>query len=173
MTAEQRRDELLKLLQMDIKPMSASNLGERFGVSRQIIVGDVALLRAAGADILATPRGYVMNTQPDEDDTNTYAVMCRHNAAQLHDELYTIVDHGAAVLNVAIEHPLYGTITLPLNIQSRFDADDYLAKVGETDAPLISTLTGGVHMHTIRCADPEAYRRILIDLREKGVLHTD
>lgn len=60
MTAEQRRQEILTLLEQTDTPLSAAALAHRFSVSRQIVVGDVALLRAQGREIVATARGYVI-----------------------------------------------------------------------------------------------------------------
>ena len=173
MNVKQRREELLRLLQMDIKPMSASNIADKFGVSRQIIVGDVALLRASGHDIIATQSGYVLNKKEGEaGDADTYILACSHDKVALEAELYTIVDNGGTVVNVSVDHPLYGAITQELDIRSRFDVDSFLNKVAVTGASLLSSLTAGAHLHTIRCADPEAYRRILAGLREKGILYT-
>lgn len=56
MRAEERRQAIRELLQRAKQPVSATALAAQFSVSRQIIVGDIALLRAAGADISATPR---------------------------------------------------------------------------------------------------------------------
>lgn len=174
MDAKERREQLLKLLKMDIKPMSATSLAEKFGVSRQIIVGDIALLRASGTDILATPRGYIMNRKENEgeDNTDSYVVVCRHDKVQLEDELYVIVDNGGVLLNVVVDHPLYGSINQPLDIKSRYDADNFIAKIAMTGASLLGSLTDGIHMHTIRCPDPESYRRILVGLKEKRLLYT-
>jgi transcriptional regulator of NAD metabolism len=175
MSAKDRREQLLKLLRMDIKPMSANNIAERCGVSRQIIVGDIALLRAAGNDILATQSGYILNKPGGEGglaDSDTYIIACRHDKGLLEAELYAIVDNGGTLVNVSVDHPMYGSITQPLDIHSRFDADTFLSKVAVTGASLLSALTGGAHLHTIRCANPEAYRRILSTLREKGILYT-
>ncbi|MDL2293743.1 transcription repressor NadR [Ruminococcaceae bacterium OttesenSCG-928-D13] len=175
METKQRREELLKLLQMDIKPMSANNIAERFGVSRQIIVGDIALLRAAGHDILATQSGYILNKsdQEDEDaDKDSYILACRHDKGLLEAELYTIVDNGGILVNVSVDHPMFGSIVQPLDIRSRFDADAFLSKVAVTGASLLSSLADGAHLHTIRCANPDAYRRILSGLRELGILYT-
>ncbi len=175
MDAKVRREELLKLLQMDIKPMSASNIAERFDVSRQIIVGDIALLRAAGHDILATQSGYILNKKAEEDqdmDADTYILACRHDKGQLQAELYTIVDNGGQLLSVTVDHALFGSITQPLNITSRYEADAFINKVAVTGASLLSGLTDGAHLHTIRCVNPDAYRRILAGLRELGILYT-
>ena len=59
-SAEARRRAVAQILEEAEGPVSAAALARRFSVSRQIIVGDVALLRAGGADILATPRGYLL-----------------------------------------------------------------------------------------------------------------
>ncbi|MDL2219332.1 transcription repressor NadR [Ruminococcaceae bacterium OttesenSCG-928-O06] len=175
MDAKQRRAEILKLLQMDIKPMSANNIAEHFGVSRQIIVGDIALLRAAGEDILATQSGYILNKREEsgEDaDADTYILACRHDKGLLEAELYTIVDNGGTLVNVSVDHPMYGTITQTLEIRSRYDADAFLSKIAVTGASLLASLTDGAHLHTIRCTNPDAYRRILAGLRELGILYT-
>ncbi|NLW78102.1 MAG: transcription repressor NadR [Ruminococcaceae bacterium] len=173
MDAKQRRAELLKLLQMDIKPMSANNIAERFGVSRQIIVGDVALLRASGHDIMATQSGYVLNkTDAEADDAaDSYIIACRHDKGLLEAELYTLVDNGATIVTVAVDHPLFGNISQPLDISSRYDADTFISRVAVTGASLLSSLTDGAHLHTIRCANPDAYRRILSRLKELGILY--
>ena len=173
MEANERREELLRLLQLDLKPVSASALAEHFGVSRQIIVGDVALLRAKGIDILATPRGYVLNKDNAETAAlvDTYVLACRHDKSGLSQELYIFADHGASLLNITVEHPIYGNITQPLEIKSRYEADAFLNKVALTGASLLCDLADGVHLHTIRCPDSEAYRRILVALKEKGILY--
>ena len=49
MNAAQRRERILTRLNSAGAPLSASTLAAELGVSRQIVVGDVALLRAAAA----------------------------------------------------------------------------------------------------------------------------
>lgn len=173
MDTKTRRNEILQMLQNNDKPASASYISERFNVSRQIIVGDVALLRAEGHDIMATSSGYILNSKPAESagvDADTYILACNHDKSSLEAELYIIVDNGASIVNVAVDHPLYGTVTQALDIKSRFDADAFIKKVALTGGTLLCSLTAGAHLHTIRCADPEAYRRILKLLREKGIV---
>ena len=46
MHAQERRQEILKLLHQSAHPISASALAERVSVTRQVIVGDIALLRS-------------------------------------------------------------------------------------------------------------------------------
>ena len=54
MQAAERRAEILEVLRGAKGAVSATQLAARFGVSRQVIVGDVALLRAAAADVFIT-----------------------------------------------------------------------------------------------------------------------
>ncbi len=173
MDAKQRRKEILRLLKMDMKPLSATRLGEHFNVSRQIVVGDIALLRAAGENIIATSRGYFLNNEQEDDlaASDSYILSCCHDKSMLETELYTVVDNGGCFLNVAIEHPLYGTLSCDVAIGSRYEADEFLKKVALSGAKLLCTLTDGVHFHTIRCPSEEAYRRILTALKAKGLLY--
>ena len=65
LNAKERRQAILEQLKRAEKPVSATALARQYGVSRQIIVGDVALLRAGGEPISATPRGYVLDREGD------------------------------------------------------------------------------------------------------------
>ena len=53
-----RRRRILERLRPQASPIPASELAREFRVSRQCLVQDVAILRASGQEILATPRGY-------------------------------------------------------------------------------------------------------------------
>ena len=57
-----RRDGILSLLEESDTPLSGTELAHRFKVSRQVIVQDIALLRAEDKKILSTYRGYVLET---------------------------------------------------------------------------------------------------------------
>ena len=120
LTTETRREKIKEMLQKTDHPVTASSLAEHFSVSRQIIVGDIALLRASGLQILATPRGYLMDSPSVQEDKNLGMIACRHTPEQLRDELYTIVDGGATVVDVTIEHTLYGELSGKLDLASRF-----------------------------------------------------
>ncbi|MEG1447850.1 MAG: transcription repressor NadR [Oscillospiraceae bacterium] len=169
MTTEERREKIKKLLLEADSPLSASNIANIFGVSRQIIVGDIALLRASGCDIIATPRGYVMeNNNPQSEIEKT--IVCSHNDDEMMNEIYTILDLGGALIDVTVEHSVYGEICAPLHIFSRFDADAFYLKIQNSGARPLCDLTGGMHLHKIRCCDIESYNRIISALKEKGIL---
>lgn len=167
MRAEERRQAILEYLRQSSRPVSAGYLAERFSVSRQAVVGDVALLRAAGADISATPRGYVvLRASPGL----VRRVACRHDGAGMEAELCAMVDQGCSVLDVIVEHPLYGQLTGPLQLASRYDVGQFISRCAEAGARPLSNLTGGIHLHTLSCPDEDAFRRVREDLRKLGVL---
>lgn len=165
----ERRDVLLQRLQESDRPLSANALAKELKVSRQIIVGDVALLRAKGMDIVATPRGYLYERHKQEGIYRTIAVS--HSMEQLKDELYTIVDQGGTLIDVIVEHPVYGELLGNLHISSRYDADEFLCKLEKDKARPLSNLTDGLHLHTIQCRDEEGLKRILDALQAKGFLY--
>ncbi|MDD4199966.1 MAG: transcription repressor NadR [Eubacteriales bacterium] len=166
-----RCEKILKILVDAKDPTTASSLAEKMGVSRQVIVGDIALLRAAGHEITATYRGYILHEDSGEPSFLYVGILaCRHNLEQMQDELYTIVDYGGTVIDVAIEHAVYGEISGALNLSSRFDVDQFIWKVEEDDnSTPISSLTGGIHIHHIGCKSKEIFDRIKEALIEKQI----
>lgn len=167
MRAEERRQAILNTLRQSTQPVSAGLLAGRFSVSRQIIVGDIALLRAGGEDISATPRGYIIQRSPAG---LVRQVVCRHDAAGMEAELNAIVDQGCTVSDVIVEHPIYGQLTGPLQLSSRYDVAQFIARCTQSDARPLSDLTGGIHLHTLFCPDEAAFVRVLDTLRNLGVL---
>ena len=167
MRAGERRQAILEHLRQSSRPVSAGFLAERFSVSRQAVVGDVALLRASGADISATPRGYVILKA---DQGLLRRIACRHDAAGMEAELCAVVDQGCSVLDVIVEHPVYGQLTGPLQLSSRYDVGQFLARCAGEGARPLSDLTGGIHLHTLSCPDEDAFSRVREVLRDLGVL---
>lgn len=170
MEAASRRQAILDQLRTADRPVSASALAAGLNVSRQIIVGDIALLRAGGAEISATPRGYVL---PRATDGITRTIACRHTLAQTGQELDILVDNGCTVLDVIVEHPVYGQLTGQLQISSRYDVEQFLARIRDSDAAPLSMLTGGLHLHTLCCPNEDAYTRTCAALKAAGLLLGD
>lgn len=167
MNTLERRERILEYLKDTQGPLSATALAQRLSVSRQIIVGDVALLRAAGEDITATPRGYVLE-RPRAGQV--FTVACLHRGEDMERELTLMVDQGCTVENVIVEHPVYGQLTGPLDLSSRYDVSEFIRKVEENSAKPLSDLTDGIHLHTLRCPDRETFRRTVAMLEEEGFL---
>ena len=167
MRAEERRQAIEDILRKSAQPISAGTLAARFSVSRQIIVGDIALLRAAGADISATPRGYVIQHSPEG---LVRQVAVQHDAAGMEAELNAVVAYGCTVLDIIVEHPIYGQLTGPLQISSRYDVAQFIARCAQADARPLSDLTGGIHLHPLSCPDEAAFRRVREALQDMGIL---
>lgn len=166
----ERRAAVARMLEEAEGPVSAAALARQFSVSRQIIVGDVALLRAGGARILATPRGYVMDRRPEGVERT---VACVHTPEQMEAELTAIVDAGGEVVDVIVEHPVYGQLTGPLQLASRYDVAQFLSRCAQSEARPLSALTEGIHLHTLACPDEAAFVRVQEALRALGVLLED
>ena len=167
MDASERREQIRQRLAVAEGPISATALAQQLGVSRQIIVGDVALLRAAGAEISATPRGYIIRR---EEQGLVRTVACRHSGKEMEAELNAMVDNGCTVLDVIVDHPIYGQLTGPLHLSNRYDVQQFILRSEEVSAHPLSLLTEGIHLHTISCTDEAAYQRLTDALRALHIL---
>lgn len=97
-------------------------------------------------------------------------VAVKHTSAQMEAELNAIVDHGCEVLDVIVEHPVYGQLTGQLHISNRFEIRQFMSHCGEVEAHPLSNLTGGIHIHSLLCADEDAYERVKAELRKLNFL---
>lgn len=167
--SQERRKKLLEYLEKEEKAVSASWFAKELGVTRQVIVGDVALLRASGVDIIATPRGYLLHHQEEK----LYVVACEHGSEQMAEELYTVVDCGCGILDVTVEHPLYGQITCNLQIYTRAEADDFMERFRESGSRPLSEITRDIHLHRLHCPSEGHYENVVKALGEKGLLRVD
>ena len=154
MNAAQRRKVILERLTEADAPLSASVLAGELGVSRQIVVGDVALLRASGTQIERNAPG--LSDPPGSAGLYGHPRLCPQHRRQMREELYTVVDQGGIVVDVAVENPLYGELRGNLNLASRYDVDHFIQQAADTPECLLSRMTGGVHLHTLSCPTPEA-----------------
>ena len=89
---------------------------------------------------------------------------------QVLEEFYGIVDLGGKILDVVVEHELYGQIAVDLIIASRQDAEEFYQKMRENRAKPLKELTEDVHYHTIVAKDAASMERIERVLEEKGFL---
>jgi transcriptional regulator of NAD metabolism len=170
---EERRKNILDILKASDEPIIGSDLAKKFNVSRQVIVQDIAVLRAKGINIMATSNGYYIS-KIDNNNRNIRTIICKHKGYNsIEKELTIIIDMGAKVLDVIIEHPVYGEIRCPLMINSRYDLEKFIQKVKEEKAEPLASLTGGEHIHTIEVPNDEIYEIILTKLNNIGFLVKD
>ena len=166
MNGNERRTENLKLLTESQGPVSGVSLARQLSVSRQIIVQDIALLRAAGNDILSMNQGYMIQSKPKL--SRVFKVI--HEEQDVEEELNTIVDFGGIVKDVFVYHKAYGVLRAEMNIRSRLDIENFVEKIKSGKSNLLMNVTSGYHYHTVM-ADSEQLLDIIQDkLREKGFL---
>lgn len=166
MKAEQRRKAILDLLLRSEEPLSGSALSQQLEVSRQIIVQDIAVLKASGCDILSTHRGYVLQASPYAE--RVFKV--RHTSQQTPDELGCIVELGGTVVDVYVWHKVYGRIRAPLNIATQADIDQFVENIKLGRSVELMNITSGYHYHTIRAASEEVLDRIGEALEQRGYI---
>ena len=166
MNSEERREKIESILKDNSEPITATFLAKNFSVSRQVIVGDIALMRAGGLKVSATPRGYVLNSEPESIDS-IFTIACSHDQENMATELYAIVDNGGTIIDVIVEHPVYGEITGQLHISTRYDVDMFMEKIKNNEAQPLMRLTGGIHLHTIKCKNEQIRKRIIEALKKE------
>lgn len=165
-----RREAIIEYLSNRTTPTNGTELAKHFHVSRQVIVQDIALLRAENRNILSTNKGYVLH-HPQEKRTGCTAVlMVRHSAEQTLDEMQSIVDYGGSMLDVFVDHDLYGQIRVDLVINDLKDAEEFCEKMRESTSRPLKELTEGCHYHTIKAPSEKALELIRQELKEKGIL---
>lgn len=169
MNGDQRRVKILNVLENSLEAVSASRLAERFGVSRQVVVGDIALLRASEHNIEATSRGYLLvNDNQASSERFIGKIRSSHNKDLTENEFNVIVQHGGEIVDVQIEHPVYGVITAPLNIKSYAEVEFFIDQMTDHNAMYLFELANGEHSHTIECESEEQFEKILLALRVAG-----
>lgn len=167
---EQRRTLLLEQLRSSSSAITGTDLAKLTNVSRQVIVNDMNLLKARNEPIIATSQGYLYIKNETANIEFERKIVSFHTSEQTEEELFTIVDYGAKVKNVIIEHPVYGEITAALHLSSRLDVEDFIKRVGDTNAHLLSALTDGTHLHVISASSEPILDKVIAKLREKGFI---
>ena len=164
MNGEERRREIAA--RMGAQPVSATSLAEKFGVSRQVIVQDIALLRTEGEKIISTNRGYIAGT----DAKRTRVFKVRHSDADTQAELFAVVDEGGCVENVFVHHKVYGTLSAEMGIDSRVKALAFIEKIASGKSTLLKNVTSGYHYHTVGAESEEVLDAIERKLGALGFL---
>lgn len=164
--ADERRKAIAHLLSAQSKPVSGGELAQAFGVSRQIIVQDIAVLKGMGYEILSAHSGYILQKSP----LCERVFKLRHTTEQTEDELSCIVALGGCVVDVFVWHKVYGKISAPLNIFSPLHIKQFLEGVRTGKSTELMNITGGYHYHTVRADSEKILDAISTALNEKGYI---
>ena len=166
MNGQERRNAIIEYIRKSTTPVSGTKLAEVFEVSRQVIVQDIALIRACGYEITSTNRGYVLNT-----DTAVQRLFyVNHTDEELYDELCAVVDMGGKVVNVMIEHKVYGKMQADLNISSRRNVNNFVEELQSGKSSPLKNITSDDHAHVIEAESEEILDLIEAKFKEMGIL---
>ena len=166
MKAQERRKSIVNILLSEDRPIPGGELSEKCGVSRQIIVQDIAVLKGQGFDILSTHNGYIIQKSPLKE--RVFKV--KHSTEQTEDELSTIVELGGTVVDVFVWHKVYGKVSAVLNISSRHSVDKFIEGVRTGKSSELMNITGGYHYHTVRAESVNILDKIEAALRKCGFI---
>lgn len=168
---DERHQLVIETLKKAHKPIPGRELGDMMNVSRQVIVGDITLLKAKGEPIMATSRGYVYMHENGQQQTFEKVIVCRHTPEQTEEELNILVDHGVTVKDVKIEHAVYGDLSASIMVSNRNEVKAFIQNVKESNAVFLLNLTeGGIHLHTIEAPKEEDIIAAENALRTAGIL---
>ena len=170
MTGEERRIKILNKLMESAQPMSGTALAKAFHVSRQIIVQDIALMRAERYDIMSTNKGYLYRNPAADVAFPKRVFHVKHDTNQVLEEFLTITELGGSVLDVAVEHELYGQIRVDLRIESTQDAIEFSQKLATCRDNPLKLLTDDCHYHTVSAPSEKLLDIIEAELKQKGLL---
>lgn len=164
MDGQARRKKLIEIIQKANRPVSGTALANELNVSRQVVVTDIALIRANGVDITSTNRGYVIASE----SKCKRIIKSHHNDDQILDELFAIVDNGGCAENIIINHRYYNRLEAPLNVSSRREAKEFMEAILSGKSKSLSSATSGYHYHIISADSEETLDVIEQELKDKG-----
>lgn len=166
----ERRSAILKKLTDSVHPITGSELADLFNVSRQVIVQDIAIIRASGTHVIATSNGYLIQKQTDTSKLIKTFVSKHNGFDRMEEELKIIVEFGGKIIDVIVEHPVYGEIVGALHLGTMQEVEAYIEKIKSTNARPLSILTEGDHIHTIEVPSEKIYELIIDELTSKGFI---
>ncbi|WP_026889735.1 transcription repressor NadR [Clostridium beijerinckii] len=170
MNSIERREAIIKLLMESNEPLKGSLIANRYSVTRQVIVKDIAILRAKGKSIIATPDGYIINANSDKAKA---IIAVTHTEDEMFDELSIVIKYGGMIEDVVVEHPLYGEIKGMLMIKNYNELNKFIERYEEQKAKLLSALTNGVHLHTIAAETQDDIDLIILELKKNNFIVSD
>lgn len=165
MDSNKRREDIIVRLIENNHPIKGTDFAKLYNVTRQIIVKDIAILRARGNKIIATPDGYII---ANEENRVKSVIAVSHNSDDIREELEIVIKYGGIIEDVIVEHPLYGEIKAMLMIKNLNDINNFIEKYKVNRAKPLSVLTNGIHIHTISADDEVNMDLIKRELKEKG-----
>lgn len=171
MKIKDRRDKIVNILKSSKNPIKGDELANILNVSRQVVVKDIAIIRAEGMDIISTTQGYIIYNLIDTYESTVIKSNNHSNVNKFKKELEIIVSLGGKVKDVIIDHPVYGYIRVSLDISSQKEIDDFINKASKDEFKQLSSLTKETHKHTIEAKNKQIINQIIHKLKEENILN--
>lgn len=162
---EEREKRIIEILESSETLVSGTYLAELFNVSRQVIVQDIAILKARNIDIISTNRGYRLLSKGIKK-----IIKVKHDDSEIRNELNAIVDLGASIEDVFVVHKTYGEIRVKLDIKSRRDVDLLVENINSKLSKPLKNLTDNYHYHTIIVENENIFKEVQDKLKSLGIL---
>lgn len=166
MSGEKRREEMLTMLRQSAKPVSGTALARNFAVSRQVVVQDIALLRAQNQEIISTNKGYLLK----QSFPNQRIFKVHHTDQEMEEELNLIVDYGGKIEDEFVYHKVYNVIRVEMGLKSRREIKEYMEKLKSGKSKSLKDVTSGYHYHTVTAESEEILDQIQEELQKRGFL---
>ncbi|AVP35990.1 transcription repressor NadR [Staphylococcus felis] len=168
-SADERRMKMIRCLEESDQPIKGYELSSLFGVSRQVIVKDISYLKTQNYSIFSSSKGYYMNPEP-QGKPYKRIIMCQHEKWEIEEELTTIIENGAMIDNVSVEHPVYGTLQAELMIETMTHVRTFVDNMNKYQGTMLAKLTDMIHLHTISADSEKMLDNAIKDLEDKGFL---
>ncbi|MBO4457386.1 MAG: transcription repressor NadR [Butyrivibrio sp.] len=165
MEGQARRKKIIDIVKKSDKPVSGTFLAQQLNVSRQVVVTDIALIRANGVNIISTNRGYIINS---DSGRCKRIIKSHHTDEQILEELFIIVDNGGCAESTIINHRYYNRLEAPLNVSSRREAKKFMEAIVSGKSKSLGSATSGYHYHVISADDEATLDIIEEELKAKG-----
>lgn len=162
----ERRKELALILASKKCAVPGDELAKELKCSRQIIVSDIAILKASGYDIISTNRGYIINSSPLLEKV----FKVKHTSEETKEELNLIVNSGGIVADVFVWHKVYGKIKADLNIFSPAGIDKFIEGIKSGKSTELMNITDGYHYHTVKADSAKILDEIEYELNKRNFI---
>ena len=162
---EEREKRIIEILESSETLVRGTYVAEHYDVSRQVIVQDIAILKARNIDIISTNRGYRLLSKGIKK-----IIKVKHDDSEIRNELNAIVDLGASVEDVFVIHKTYGEIRVKLDIKSRRDVDLLVENINSKLSKPLKNLTNNYHYHTIIVENENIFKEVEDKLKSLGIL---
>ncbi len=170
MSGKERRNKIIEILKESKRPISGKELAQTFGISRQAIVQDIAILRAESKEITSTNTGYILPENKGENDSCSRVFKVTHTTEETQEELELIVAYGGIIKDVFVFHKIYGTVKADLNIRTKEDILNFMEEIKGGKSSLLMNVTSGYHYHTVEAPTDTLLDLIQDQLAKKGFL---